>query len=160
MKKLLLVGVSMCFVLTLFSCKSSESAYRRAYDKAKKQATKTTEEAVEVVDVFEIEKPAPKKEVTVRKEKVNVVSGNVSLKEYGVVVGSFGVKANAEGLKEMLEREGYNPTIAFNADIAMYRVIVSSHANKNDAAAARDDFKAKYPSRKDFQQAWILHRVF
>ena len=41
------------------------------------------------------------------------------------VCGSFGVKANAENLKNFLDKEGYNAVIAFNADAAMYRVIVS-----------------------------------
>ena len=34
----------------------------------------------------------------------------------------------------------------------MYRVIVNSFADKTAAAEARDAFKAKYPSRTDFQE--------
>ena len=97
----------------------------------------------------------------VRQEKVTVVSGNGdNLKDYSVVCGSFGLKANAEGLKEFLDAEGYNATIAFNAESAMYRVIVSTFADRASAAQARDAFKAKYPNRKDFQGAWLLYRVF
>ena len=96
----------------------------------------------------------------VRQEKVTVVSGVDGLKEYSVVCGSFGLKANAEGLKDFLDAEGYNATIAFNAEAAMYRVIVSTFSDRGAAADARDAFKAKYPNRKDFQGAWLLYRVF
>ena len=82
------------------------------------------------------------------------------MKDYSVVAGSFGVKANAEGLKDWLDAQGYQATIAFNADKAMYRVIVSSFADKAAAADARDAFKAKYPNRSDFQGAWLLYRVY
>ena len=95
----------------------------------------------------------------VRQEKVTVVSGTKGLKDYSIVVGSFGVKANAEGLKDWLDGQGYHATIAFNADKAMYRVIVNSFADK---AAAIDAyaFKAKYPNRSDFQGAWLLYRIY
>lgn len=73
----------------------------------------------------------------VRQEKVTVVSGNGdNLKDYSVVCGSFGLKANAEGLKDFLDAEGYNATIAFNAESAMYRVIVSTFADRTAAAQA------------------------
>ena len=97
----------------------------------------------------------------VRQEKVTVVSGdNSSMKDYSVVCGSFGLKANAEGLRDFLIAEGYNPIIAFNADTAMYRVIVNTFGDRASAAQARDAFKAKYPNRKDFQGAWLLYRVY
>ena len=71
-----------------------------------------------------------------------------------------GNEANAEGLKDFLDKEGYNATIAFNAETAMYRVIVNTFADRASAAQARDAFKAKYPSRKDFQGAWLLYRIY
>ena len=63
-------------------------------------------------------------------------------------------------LKDWLDGQGYHSTIAFNADKAMYRVIVNSFADKTAAAEARDAFKAKYPNRSDFQGAWLLYRVY
>ena len=63
-------------------------------------------------------------------------------------------------LKDWLDGQGYHSTIAFNADKAMYRVIVNSFADKAAAAEARDAFKAKYPNRSDFQGAWLLYRVY
>ena len=162
MKKLVVLGMGVCMVLAFASCKSSESAYKKAYEKAKQQ--ELAEAPVEVTPV--VAAPVEVKKATdaangVRQEKVTVVSGNGdNLKDYSVVCGSFGLKANAEGLKEFLDAEGYNATIAFNAESAMYRVIVSTFADRASAAQARDAFKAKYPNRKDFQGAWLLYRVF
>ena len=69
------------------------------------------------------------------------------------------MKANAENLKNFLDKEGYDALVVFNADAAMYRVIVSTFADRASAADARDAFKAKYPNRKDFQGAWLLYRI-
>ncbi|WP_455587524.1 SPOR domain-containing protein [Bacteroides sp.] len=166
MKKLVVLGMGVCMVLAFASCKSSESAYKKAYEKAKQQelAEPQVEAPVEVTPV--VAAPVEVKKATdaangVRQEKVTVVSGGGdNLKDYSVVCGSFGLKANAEGLKEFLDAEGYNATIAFNAESAMYRVIVSTFADRASAAQARDAFKAKYPNRKDFQGAWLLYRVY
>ena len=157
-------------MLAFASCKSSESAYKKAYEKAKQQelAEPQVEAPVEVTPVVAppvVTAPvteAPKVVDTsgIREEKVTVVSGNDGLKDYSVVAGSFGVKANADGLKEWLDAQGYQATIAFNAEKAMYRVIVSSFTDKAAAADARDAFKAKYPNRSDFQGAWLLYRVY
>ena len=37
MKKLVVLGMGVCIVLAFASCKSSESAYKKAYEKAKQQ---------------------------------------------------------------------------------------------------------------------------
>lgn len=165
MRKLVVLGMGVCMVLAFASCKSSESAYKKAYEKAKQQelAEPQVEAPVEVTPVATA--PVAAKKATdsangVRQEKVTVVSGVDGLKDYSVVCGSFGLKANAEGLKDFLDAQGYNATIAFNAEAAMYRVIVSTFADRSAAAQARDAFKAKYPSRKDFQGSWLLYRVF
>ena len=154
MKKLVVLGMGVCLVLAFASCKSSESAYKKAYEKAKQQ------ELAEPVVAAPVTTTKVADTSGVRQEKVTVVSGNEGLKDYSVVAGSFGVKANAEGLKDWLDGQGYHSTIAFNADKAMYRVIVNSFADKTAAAEARDAFKAKYPNRSDFQGAWLLYRVY
>ena len=156
MKKLAVLGMGVCIVLAFSSCKSSESAYKKAYEKAKQQ------ELAEPQTTAPVEEVAPVVTApvgVVRQEKVTVVSGADGLKDYSVVCGSFGVKANAENLKNFLDKEGYNAVIAFNADAAMYRVIVSTYADRASAASARDAFKAKYPNRQDFQGAWLLYRI-
>lgn len=163
MKKLVVLGMGVCMVLAFASCKSSESAYKKAYEKAKQSelAEPQVEAPVEVTPVVATPvTPKATDTAGVRQEKVTVVSGNEGLKDYSVVVGSFGVKANAEGLKDWLDAEGYRATIAFNAEKAMYRVIVNSFADKAAANDARNAFKAKYPNRSDFQGAWILYRIY
>jgi len=165
MKKLVVLGMGLCVALAFSSCKSSESAYKKAYEKAKQQ--ELAEAPADQVEATPVEAaPVVSAPVTtapvagpVREEKVELVSGD-GLKAYSVVCGSFGVKANAEGLKDWLDGQGYHSTIAFNADKAMYRVIVNSFADKTAAAEARDAFKAKYPNRSDFQGAWLLYRVY
>ena len=37
MKKMAVLGMGVCIVLAFSSCKSSESAYKKAYEKAKQQ---------------------------------------------------------------------------------------------------------------------------
>ena len=171
-KQTILLGIGVCLALAFSSCKSSESAYKKAYEKARQQelaeqqtTTPVQAETTPVVTVpveTKVVESAPVAVETsdVRHEKVTVVSGNEgSLLDYSVVCGSFGIKANAEGLKTFLEGEGYTPVIVFNADAATYRVVVSTHADRASAASARDAFKAKFPNRKDFQGAWLLYRV-
>lgn len=164
MKKLLVLGMGLCVVFAFTSCKSSESAYKKAYEKAKQQelAEPQVTEPVDVTPVVTAPVEAPKTTSTapVRQEKVTVVSGVDGMKAYSVVCGSFGLKANAEGLKDWLDGQGYSAIIAFNPDRAMYRVIVLTFDDRAAAADARDAFKAKYPNRKDFQEAWILNRVY
>mgnify|MGYP003238090492 CR=1 FL=1 len=157
MKKLAVLGMGVCMVLAFSSCKSSESAYKKAYEKAKQQELAEPQTTAPVEEEAKVVESAPVG--TIRQEKVTVVSGVDGLKDYSVVCGSFGVKANAENLKNFLDKEGYNAVIAFNADAAMYRVIVSTYADRNSAASARDAFKAKYPNRQDFQGAWLLYRI-
>lgn len=163
MKNLAMLGMGVCVVLAFTSCKSSESAYKKAYEKAKQQelAEPQVNNSVDVTPVATAPVAVKTgKDASVRQEKVTVVSGTDVLKDYSVVCGSFGLKANAEGLKDFLDAEGYSATIAFNAEAAMYRVIVNTFSDKATAADARDAFKAKYPNRKDFQGAWLLYRVF
>ena len=76
-----------------------------------------------------------------------------------MVCGSFGVKANADGLKSRLEADGYQALVVYNADANTYRVIVSSFDDRASAEQARDAFKARYPQNADFQKAWLLYRL-
>ena len=102
--------------------------------------------------------PAPVAQAPVRQEKVELVSGN-GLKAFSVVCGSFGVKANADGLKALLDGEGYNAKVVYNSARNMYRVIVDSYDSRQEAAQARDAFKANHPTRKDFQSSWLLYHL-
>ncbi len=88
--------------------------------------------------------------VPVRQERLTVVNG-AGLKAFSVVVGSFGVKANAEGLQRTLMNSGYSAQVAFNQERNMYRVIASTYDNKQDAIMSRDNLSANYPG------AWLLY---
>ncbi len=163
MKKLAILGTGLCVLLAFSACKSSESAYKKAYEKAKQQELAEPEvtapvETAPVVEAPVVSTPKPVVTESAREEKVTVVAGN-GLKDFSVVCGSFSVKANAEGLKDMLDGEGYNAMVVFNAERAMYRVVVSTFDDHASAVEARDIFKAKYPNRSDFQGSWILRRV-
>ena len=89
-------------VLSLSACKSSKNAYKEAYEKAVEgDAPKTVIEEPVVAD-----NQAPTAEdvsnISVREEKVSVVSGEQEIKAYGIVCGSFSLKANADALRERL----------------------------------------------------------
>ena len=152
--------MGLCVALAFSSCKSSESAYKKAYEQAKQQElADATTKAAPVETVAPVAPVAPVADNTpVREEKVQLVSGD-GLKAYSVVCGSFGVKANADGLKTKMDNDGYNAKVVYNAEKNMYRVIVESFDSRSEAARARDAFKAKYPNRQDFQGAWLLYSV-
>lgn len=163
MKKLVVLGMGLCIALAFTSCKSSESAYKKAYEKAKQQelaeapVVEEAPAAAPVVAAPVATTPATPVAVgTVREEKVQLVAGD-GLKAYSVVCGSFGVKANAEGLKAKLDNDGYNAKVVYNAERNMYRVVVSSFDDRIQAAQARDNFKAKYSNNAEFQKSWLLY---
>ena len=81
-----------------------------------------------------------------------MVSG-AGLKNFSVVVGSFSLKANAEGLQQTLRNEGYEAQIVVNNNVspAMYRVVATTFDTKADAAASRNGLQTKYPG------AWLLY---
>ena len=158
MKKVMFLGAMMCVALAFTSCKPKESAYKQAYLKAKAadeaQKTPAVEETPVVTQM--VERPVTETRVVdnsdnavVRQESVTVVSGG-GLRSYSVVVGSFGVKANAEGLQQRLKNAGYNAQIAYNADRNMYRVVASTFDSKSEAVQSRDQLRSNYAD------AWLL----
>ena len=163
MKKCSFIFAGLCMALVFTSCKSSESAYKKAYEKAKAQeqqpsVTTTENKDAEVVTPLET-KPADQTSVvdnadnvSVRQEKVTLVNGS-GLKNFSVVVGSFSLKANAEGLQGQLKSAGYDSQLAYNAERNMYRVIAATFDQKADAARSRDEFRSKYAD------AWLLYNV-
>jgi cell division protein FtsN len=158
MKKSVLFGLlGVLFVLA--SCKSKESAYKQAYEKAKAQESAQVQvnAPMQVTPVAAAPVVAEDLEQTpVRQEQVSVVSVNGALKPYSVVCGSFSLQANAQGLKDFLVGEGYAAGIVKNVEKNMFRVIIGSYDTKAEAAKAREAFKVKYPTRTDFQGSWIL----
>ena len=163
MKKMMVLGAAMCVALSFTGCKSSESAYKKAYEKAKAQEQTSTDnddsnkqEAPVVAPVETVQQPVNQAPVVdnydnepVRRENVSVVNG-VGLKAYSVVVGSFGVKANAEGLQQRLQNAGYSAQVAFNSGNNMYRVVAATFDSKASAVQSRNQLRATYAD------AWLL----
>ena len=112
MKKYFVICAAFCAALAMTGCKSSESAYKKAYEKAKAQETtqpvETQQAPVNVVAPVETKTVSETRvvdnldNVQVRQENYSLVSGS-GLKNFSVVVGSFSVLANAEGLQAQLK---------------------------------------------------------
>ena len=166
MKKYAVICAGLCVAMAFTSCKSSESAYKQAYLKAKAQEEaqlanqQTTQQPVENTVVAPMQERAANNtrvvdnadNISVRQESVSVVNGS-GLKNFSVVVGSFSLIANAEGLQQTLRNAGYDAQIVLNSSVspAMYRVVATTFDNKVDAAASRDALQGRYPG------AWLLY---
>ena len=169
MKKNLLMTLGLCSAVLLTGCKSKESAFRQAYEKAKsqevtneQQATATTPVTTEqTVAVTPVTPAAPttatdNTDVRTINGDVNVTRGN-ALKTYSVVVGSFVTEANANGLMSRLQGEGYDARVVktnetINGKTGWYRVLASSYDDKASAVQSRNALKEKFPG------AWVLYR--
>lgn len=179
MKKTLIFGISLCSIMLLGSCKSQESAYRQAFEKAKAQQSASTTDEATTVSVTttptqnEVAVTPAQNEVavtpvtttptqTVDNSDVRTISGGFTvvngeaLRTYSVVVGSFLTQANAEGLMTRLKNQGYasrvvktNETI--NGHTGWFRVIASSYDDKASAVQSRNQLKETYAG------AWLLY---
>lgn len=152
------------------SCKPKQSAYKQVYEAAKEKEMQQT--ASRPTTVVKDASPLPPVEVSVRKEKVEPVypTDAAGLKKYSVVIASLSVKLNAESLKSRMENEGYQVIIAQNEQ-GMYRVIVASYDDKEQAAVKREEIYNRYSAlgnteylRKTygvpFNDLWILERQY
>lgn len=169
MKKYLIMCAAAAVTLSFTSCglfKSGgkESAYKKAYEKALAaenntastttytETPTTTIEEIPVAPVVQnnnYEATADYSEsIPVRQEKYSMVDGQ-GLKAYSVVVGAFGVKANAERLQQTLRNNGYNAQLVLN-ERNLYRVIAATSDTKKDAAADLSRLRSQYAD------AWIL----
>ena len=157
MKKYMILCAGLCAAVAFTGCKSSESAYKKAYEKAKAQeaaAVETNTEAnvvapVEEKPIDEVKVVDNADNVSVRQEQVSLIDGS-GLKNFSVVVGSFSLKANAEGLQQRLKESGYDAQIVKNNDRNMYRVVATTFADKSSAVQSRNELRGKYPD------AWLL----
>ncbi len=98
------------------------------------------------------ESPAPVAEPEVtRKEQFDVVAGqtNVDLRNYHVVIGSFGKQNNAINLQAQMRQEGYQPIVVVNKN-GMYRVILQSFDAYQGARTKISEIVTKFPD------AWVL----
>lgn len=159
MKKNLILGLTIVAVLALAGCKSKESNYKRAYEKAKaaELAQQTETEPVSITPVVapvtQTTTPVVEENVSVRTERLNVMNGG-TLKAYNVVCGSFKSPDNANNLRNTLVNAGYSAQVAQNPETGMYRVVASSFDDKAAAISSRNTLRGTYPD------AWILFRTY
>lgn len=161
------IAASLFFAFSLSSCKSNESMYKKAYEKAQamNQNTQVTEEPA-VVNVTPVQQqtttttttvsqstttPVAQSNVKVQEESVQVIDG-AGLKTFSVVCGSFSLQANAVGLQQKLKQNGYQAQIALNPERKLYRVIASTHDTKDQAIDYRNRLRESYPD------AWLLYK--
>ena len=157
MKKYMILCAGLCAAMAFTSCKSSESAYKKAYEKAKAQeaaAVETNTEAnvvapVEEKPIDEVRVVDNADNVQVRQEQVSLIDGS-GLKNFSVVVGSFSLRANADGLQQRLKEAGYDAQVVKNTDRNMFRVVATTFEDKASATQSRNELRAKYPD------AWLL----
>ncbi|UKK47818.1 SPOR domain-containing protein [Prevotella sp. E9-3] len=167
MKKYMILCAGLCLAMVFTGCKSKESAYKQAYEKAKAaESAQAPAEVIETQVATETPTVTPVQtrpvtqttvvdnvdNISVREERVSVVSGT-GLRNFSVVVGSFSVIANAEGLQQRLKNAGYAAQIVKNVDRNMYRVVASTFDDKASAAQSRDQLRGTYPD------AWLLYNV-
>ena len=163
MKKKLMMGLALVAALAFVSCKSSESTYKKAYEKAKAQemARANTTDQVETapVTVTPVVTTTPVTTTPVantendRQERLTVMNGG-TLKAFNVVCGSFSNVDNANNLRNTLVAKGYSAQVAQNPETGMYRVIASSFDDRATAIQSRDQLRGTYPD------AWLLYRTY
>ena len=157
MKRNLILSMAIRAAFALVSCKSTESSYKKAYDKAKQQEqaqqvntpVQVTPVVTPVQTVTPVTTTQPEDNSDLRTENLTAVSG--TLKAYNVVCGSFRSLDNANNLCSTLKNKGYSAIIAQNPATGMYRVIATSTNTKSDAISSRDKLRSTYPD------AWVLY---
>lgn len=160
------VAFSFILAFGMTSCKSNESLYKKAYEKAQamNQGTQQVTEDPATINVTPVQQETTTttvatttktttddSNVRVTQESVQVVDG-AGLKAYSVVCGSFSLQANAVGLQQKLKQKGYQAQIAINPERKLYRVIASTHDTKDQAIEFRNNLRATYPD------AWLLYK--
>ena len=171
MKKLILFTFALSATVMMTSCKSQESAYRKAFLKAQANQSQTDNTSTvaitnqdEDVSITPVRptittppaaEPVDMTDVRQISGGMTLVSGN-ALKTYSVVVGSFVSQANAEGLRTQLRNAGYDARViktneTINGQTGWYRVIADSFDYKNEAVSKRDILRSKYAG------AWLLY---
>lgn len=162
MNKIVIIAMGICTAAFVSSCKSNESMYKKAYEKAQAQ-TQVAAQAQPPVQV--VQAPAPVKvapvtttttstadnsNVGVRSEQVTLISGS-GIKTYSVVCGSFGLRANADALQNTLKSKGYNAQIVQQSTgKKLYRVVAATSDQKSEVVQKLTTLRATYAD------AWVL----
>ena len=180
MKNPAILALSLCAVaLFAASCKSQESAYRQAYERARAQEMNKPTQTVTIIPqntqqptqqqptqpapVQQPSAPVVQSTVVVEEENtpVRTIQGEKRiidgepLKAFSVVVGSFVNETNARGMMNTLRNRGYAARVMktnenINGHTGWYRVVASSFSSKSQAVQSKNSLRDSYPG------AWIL----
>ncbi len=144
MKKTIRLIIALCIVLIATSaCKTKQKV--AAIPGANIPAKATVVEKPKVVETV-----VPEPEV-VQKDKYTLIDGSSDTfkSKYHVVVGSFEQKEKALGLQSILKKEGNNALVVVN-EKGMYRVLIASFNDYNQAHAKIKDINTRFPG------SWVL----
>lgn len=165
MKHTAILASGLCaLALLTVSCKSQESAYRKAYERAKAQELNKTTQTVTIAPQSQQQTTIPVTTQRVPEEDntpVRTIEGNIMvvngepLKAYSVVVGSFINQTNAEGVMAILRNQGYTARVVktndtINGHTGWFRVVAASFDNKSQAVQTKATLSSKYPG------VWLL----
>ena len=94
-----------------------------------------------------------------RQEEVTVVdpSQQALLRDYNIVVGSFGNRNNADNMLTRMTGRGFSAFLVQNV-AGLYRVVAASTNIRADAVSVRDDIRATYSDDDPgtCPAAWLL----
>lgn len=151
MKKFSLLAIVAIAAVSMTSCKSKKTLSEAATIATPGEKVEEVASTVQTIS----RRSAPDVQAGDRQEKVSVV-GDGLLKDYNVVVGSFGSKDNALNMKSTMQGRGYNSFIVQNA-AGMYRVVAGGYDTREAATAIRDVIRSTYANETGTcADAWLL----
>ena len=159
MKKTLLIALAGVATISLAGCKSKKTLSDAA---VVAEPASQVQEVSSPITYTTPKRTAPVVQAGDRQEKVKTVDPNASglLKDYNVVVGSFGSKENAENMVSKMISRSYNAFLIQN-ESGMYRVVAGGYDTREDATEVRDEIRSKYPTEKGTcAEAWLLIPAF
>ena len=155
MKKTLLMAVAIVAALTMSSCKSKKTLSDAA---TVAEPSAQVQEVAAPITYTTPKRTTPTVQAGDRQEKVKIVnsSDNGLLKDYNVIVGSFGSKDNVENMKNKMIGRGYKAFLVQN-ESGMYRVVAGGYDSRSDAMSVRDDIRSTYSTEQGTcADAWLL----
>lgn len=159
MKTRLFIAAALAVALAVTGCKSNKKSMQSLYEQAVDQDAATAVTEVEPATPAPPAKPtAPSVPIKDRTERVTPVNSAEAdlLKNFNVVVGSFGQMTNAEGMKRKMDGRGYKAFIVKN-EAGMYRVVAGGYDTRDSAESVRDAIRAAYPAEVGTcAEAWLL----
>ena len=171
MKKSVLLGLTVLAAVSLVGCKSKESAYKKAYEKAKAQETSYTttpvtqsvyENTQTVVTPSTTTTPATNEyDNTYSNTNTNYNNNSnytstdnystANIKRYSVVIGSYGSLSGAEAQRNAAINRGYGSAKIITGGLG-YRVVATTF---DDLQSAKNSRNALI---RIFDGAWIYDK--